>query len=205
MATNKIQEGKTLRVTVDSTVEAGDPVVVGASIKGVALTDYSATDEKATIDTEGVFDLSVQAVNDAGNSAVAIGDRLYYVSTDSPVLSKKKSGVPFGIALEAISSGLTATINVKLTPDAGEDEVYRVFASGIHEVDDSPLAESEFISVPGILATDVVLCTLSVNGGSPQLYIISAVAAASPAGITVTASGTFTAGDAINYLVLRAA
>jgi hypothetical protein len=34
---------------------------------------------------------------------------------------------------------------------------------------------------------------------------LSAIAAASPAGITVTASGTFTAGDAINYCVLRAA
>ena len=205
MATNKIQDGKTLRLTVGSTVDAGDPVIVGGSIKGVALTDYSSADGKATIDTEGVFDLSVKAVNDAGNSAIAIGDRLYYVSTDTPKLSKKKSGVPFGIALETVSSGETATINVKLTPDAGEDEVYRVFAAGIHAVDDDPLASEAFISVPGILATDVVVCTLSVNTGSPLLYIISAVAEASPAGITLTASGTFTEGDAINYLVLRAA
>ncbi len=206
MAKNKVQDGKVLRLTVASTVVSGDPISVGNGIRGVALTDYSATDGKATIDTEGVFDLSVQAVDDAGNSAVALGDRLFYTAGDTPVLSKKKSGKFFGIALEAVTSGETATINVKVAAVNGDDVAsHKVFASGVYTVNDSPLAAAEFIPVTGIQPADTVLCTISVNGGSPQLYVISAIAAASPAGITVTASGTFNAGDKINYAVLRAA
>jgi len=206
MATNKIQDGKVLRLTVGSTVDSGNPVSVGNSLRGVALTDYDSGDGKASVAMDGVFDLSVQAVDDAGNSAVAIGDRLYYAGSATPWLSKKKSGKFFGVALETVGSGLTDTINVLVGPITAPDRAsHQVFAAGIHVVDDSPLAAAEFIPVTGILATDVVVCTLSVNGGSPQLYILSAVAAASPAGITVTASGTFNTADAINYVVLRAA
>jgi predicted RecA/RadA family phage recombinase len=206
MATNKVQDGKILRLTVASTVASGDPIAVGNAVRGVAITSYEAVDGKASIDTEGVFDLSVQAVDDAGNSAVAVGDRLYFAGTATPWLSKKKSGKFFGIALETVTTGATATINVLIGPATGPDRAsHQVFAAGINVVNDSPLAAEEFIPVTGILATDVVVCTLSVNTGSPSLYILKAVAAASPAGITVTASGTFTAGDAINYCVLRAA
>ena len=202
MATNKVQDGDILRLTVGSTVDSGDAVVVGNALRGVALTDYDSGDGKASIAMSGVYDLSVTATDDDGNSAVAIGDRLY---TDGTTITKKKSGKLFGIALETLTTGTTGTINVLIAPVGGPDRAsHQIFAAGIHAVDDSPLAAAEFIPVPGILATDVVLCTLSVNGGSPQLYILSAVAAASPAGITVTASGTFTAGDAINYAVLRA-
>lgn len=203
---NKVQDGKLLHLTVPSTVDAGEPIMVGNAIAGVAQTSYNSADGKAVIDTEGVFDLSVKGVNDAGNVAVAIGDRLYYTSTDTPVLSKKVSGKFFGIALETVDSGSTSTINVKIGGQSGMATAPMVvFAAGINTVNDSPLAAAEFIPVTGILATDVVVCTLSVNSGSPSLYILSAIAAESPAGITVTASGTFAAGDKINYLVLRAA
>jgi predicted RecA/RadA family phage recombinase len=203
MATNKVQDGKVLRLTVGSTVDSGDPVVVGNALRGVALTDYAAADAKASIEMGNVYDLSVTAADDAGNSAVAVGDRLF---TDGTTITKKKSGKFFGVALETVGSGLTATINVYVGLPSGPDRTsHTIFAAGIYVVDDSPLAASEFIPVTGILATDVVLCTLSVNGGSPKLSIVSAVAAESPAGITVTASGTFTAADAINYCVLRAA
>lgn len=203
---NKVQDGKLLHLTVASTVKSGEPIMVGNAIAGVAQTSYNSADGKAVIDTEGVFDLSVKGVNDAGNVAVAIGDRLYYTSTDTPVLSKKVSGKFFGIALETVDSGATTTINVKIGGQSGlVTAPFTVIAAGINVVNDSPLAAAEFIPVTGILDTDVVVCTLSVNSGSPSLYILSAIAAASPAGITVTASGTFAAGDKINYLVLRAA
>lgn len=203
---NKVQDGKLLHLTVASTVKSGEPIMVGNAIAGVAQTSYNSADGKAVIDTEGVFDLSVKGVNDAGNVAVAIGDRLYYTAGDTPVLNKKVSGKFFGIALETVDSGSTTTINVKIGGQSGlVTAPFTVIAAGINVVNDSPLAAAEFIPVTGILATDVVVCTLSVNSGSPSLYILSAIAAASPAGITVTASGTFAAGDKINYLVLRAA
>lgn len=206
MATNKIQDGDVLRLTVGSGIVSGNPVSVGNGLHGVALTDYASGDAKASIEMEGVFDLSVQAVNDAGNSAVALGDRLYYAGTATPWLSKKASGKFFGIALETVDAGETATINVLLQPAPALDKAsHTIIAAGIHTVDDSPLAAAEFIALTGCLATDIVLATIHTNGGSPTLNIVSAVTAASPAGITITADGVWTAGDKINYCVLRAA
>ena len=115
MAKNLIQEGDVLRLTVDSSVKSGDPVVVGA-FHGVALTDYSATDGKADISLTRVFDLSVKGVDGVGNSAVIIGDKIYFVNADTPKLSKKNTGDYFGIALGLVSGGETATIPVKIAP-----------------------------------------------------------------------------------------
>jgi predicted RecA/RadA family phage recombinase len=108
---NKVQDGKLLHLTVGAAIVSGDPVMIGDAIAGIAQTSYLAADGKAVIDTEGVFDLSVNAVDDNGASAVGIGDRLYYDGTTT--LSKKTSGKFFGVAQEIIASG-TATINVKV-------------------------------------------------------------------------------------------
>ena len=114
MATNKVYErGVSLRLPVASTVKSGDPVVVG-TIAGVAITDYAAADACATVDQEGVYALSVKGIDGSGNSAVAIGDLLFFVEGDTPAISKKTSGVAFGIALQAVTSGATATIQVQL-------------------------------------------------------------------------------------------
>jgi predicted RecA/RadA family phage recombinase len=198
-----VQDGKILRLTVGSTVDAGDHVVVGNALRGVALTDYDSGDAKASVEVgPAVFDLSVTATDDAGNSAVAIGDRLY---TDGTTITKKKSGKFFGIALEVVTTGATATINILVGGPTGPDQAgFTIVAAGVHTVADSPLDTSELISIDGCLATDIALCTMQVNGGSPKLNIVSAVPAASPEGITVTVDGTFTAGDKINYALLRA-
>lgn len=115
MAKNRIYEnGRQLSLvaTDPATPVAGDPLLVG-QLGGVALTDERA-DGTTSVDTDGVYDLSVKAVDGGGNSAVAVGDVLYYVTADTPKLSKKATGVRFGYALEAITSGATDTINVKL-------------------------------------------------------------------------------------------
>lgn len=115
MAKNKVfSEGtKFSAVCSDPTTPAsGDPVLIG-QIPAVASTDERA-DGTTSVDTEGVFDLSVKGVDGSGNSAVAAGDIIYYVAADTPKLSKKATGVRFGYALEAVSSGATATIRVKL-------------------------------------------------------------------------------------------
>lgn len=110
MATNMIRdEGKILALAIAS-ISAGDPVVKG-QIPGVALTDTDG-DGNVTVQTRGVFDLSVKGVDGSGNAAVAIGDILYYTAGDTPKLGKKTTGVRFGYALEAITSGSTDTIKV---------------------------------------------------------------------------------------------
>jgi predicted RecA/RadA family phage recombinase len=101
-----------LAATDPTTPASGDPVLVG-QLPGVALTDERA-DGTTSIDTKGVYDLSVKGVDAGGNSAVAVGDIIYYGTGDTPKLSKKVAGVRFGIALGTVTSGSTATIPVRL-------------------------------------------------------------------------------------------
>lgn len=90
-------------------VLSGDPVVVG-ELPGVALTDENA-DGNATIQTDGVFRLPVKGETTT-DAAVAVGDIVYY---DAGVINKDSSnGVRFGYALDAVSSGATSTIRVKV-------------------------------------------------------------------------------------------
>lgn len=120
MATNLVRnEGRYLTgaATQPATPVTGDPVLLG-QIPGVALTDEAeggnATGE-ITIDTGGVYNLSVQGVNNSGNSAVAIGDILYYEAGETPPINKDAtSGVRFGYALGTVQAGATTTIAVKV-------------------------------------------------------------------------------------------
>lgn len=107
-----------------ATPASGDPVIAG-QIPGVALTNEGAGGNEAahtTVAEDGEFFLSVKAIDGSGNSAVNEGDILYYVTGDTPKLSKKATGVRFGYAVGAdqaasatvIASGSTATIRVKV-------------------------------------------------------------------------------------------
>lgn len=120
MATNitrYLQEWPALPVACShpATPATGDPVRFG-ELTGVALTDEGEGGNAATETTvyfgDCVAEVSVKGVDGSGNSAVAAGDSIYYVDADTPPLSKKTAGYFFGVALEAVSSGATATIKV---------------------------------------------------------------------------------------------
>lgn len=124
MATNIIYEpGWKLSVACSdpTTPSSGDPVRFGERT-GLALTDESdgGNDSGNTTVNFGPFvaDLSVKGVDGSGNSAVAVGDMIFYVDADTPKLSKKASGYFYGFALETVGSGSTGTIQVA-HPDAG--------------------------------------------------------------------------------------
>ena len=106
MATNLLQVGEYLNLE-KSGVSSGDPVNIGF-IKGVAVTDSDA-DDMISISLKGVYNLSVVANNGSEGAAVSIGDKVYLEGTTLNVDSSK---LYFGIALEAITSGDTATIPV---------------------------------------------------------------------------------------------
>ena len=116
MAINLIQRGRILNVPVDVGKVSGDPTVLGP-YPGVCVNDRGAGSGPATnadveFDREFViYDLDVEAVDFGGPSAVAVGDVLYYDTTD--VLNKDNSGEEYGVALEVIAAG-TDTINVML-------------------------------------------------------------------------------------------
>jgi hypothetical protein len=87
--------------------------VVG-QIPCVAQTDRDANGN-ASVDMDGVYNLSVKGVtNGAVNSAVAVGDLLYYNAAHTPVLDKDTTGIRWGYALQAVTSGATATIQAKV-------------------------------------------------------------------------------------------
>lgn len=91
---------------------SGDPVRIG-SFCGVAVAN-EMSDGKTVVRVRGVVNVSVKGVDGAGNSAVAVGDKLYYVDADTPKLSKKATGTFFGYALGTVGAGQTGTIDVLL-------------------------------------------------------------------------------------------
>lgn len=115
MATNEVYDlADSLGLAVASGVVSGDPVVVGL-MPGVALQDRGEdTSGEATVKMRGAFDLSVKGVNEAGNVAIGVGDPIYFTSGDTPKLNAKPTGKFFGYALEAVESGATTTIKVRI-------------------------------------------------------------------------------------------
>jgi predicted RecA/RadA family phage recombinase len=90
-----------------ATPASGDPVRYG-KLTGVALTAEGAGGNAST---------ETSVFVGAGNSAVAAGDKLYYDDAGTPVINKDvTNGVFFGIALGAVTSGATATIEVLHLP-----------------------------------------------------------------------------------------
>ena len=112
MATNIVfDDGDQLQVvcSAPATPASGDPVLVG-QLPGVALTDENA-DGVTTVKFNGVASIPVKGETTT-NAAVSVGDILYY---DSGVINKDSSnGVRFGYALQAVDSGATTTIRVKI-------------------------------------------------------------------------------------------
>ena len=114
MATNEVYyPGDTLPLPVLAGTKSGDPVVIG-TIAGVALEDRDAAGN-APVRVKGVFKLSVTGHNGAENEAIGVGDKVYYTAGGTPAINANaNTGKEFGVALEAIAAGATATIPVAL-------------------------------------------------------------------------------------------
>ena len=118
MATNYIEDGVNMTMPTITGAVSGEAFVVGDYLPCVLLKDASTVSPyNASVKTQGVFDLSVKAHDGGSNTAVAVGDLLYWTDKDTPLDLDSSEG-PFGIALEVIASGLTATIKVMLIPKA---------------------------------------------------------------------------------------
>lgn len=118
MAQNYVAPGKHIIAACShpAVPASGDPVRLG-TICGVAMTkegEGGNASTEATVCLQGIFNLSVKGVDQSANSAVAVGDKIYYTDADTPVLGKKNTGVFFGVALGTVTSGGTATIPVLL-------------------------------------------------------------------------------------------
>lgn len=118
----------------DGFVDKGDPVLVGENIVGVAFKDAAAATDLVAIDTEGIWQLSVVAEDEGGNSAVVVGDELF-INKTTAIISKNRTAsthARFGIALYPISAGETDVIPVKIHEHPESDVEDVVFAKSIH-------------------------------------------------------------------------
>jgi predicted RecA/RadA family phage recombinase len=120
---NQVQDGKVVTLVAsvlvhpthsDGLVNGGDHVVVG-SLVGVAVEDAAASTDNIDVVRQGVFNLSVIATDSGGNSAVAIGDKLFIDSAANAAITKNNTKTEFGIAMAAVNAGATATIPVLVT------------------------------------------------------------------------------------------
>jgi len=112
----------------DGFVDAKDPVISG-NIVGVALIDGASANDQISVDTEGIWALSVVATDDEGASAIVVGD-IIYINRTTAVLSKISShttNVPFGYAL--MSADTDDVIAVKVHWNMWTD-VYRDYIAG---------------------------------------------------------------------------
>lgn len=115
-----------------STIEAGDPVLIGGILPAVALDDYDAALGGTTFRIAGTFLLSVRAISDHSSpptgSAITQGQQLYASGTlDATtgvvydlLIDKTSAGAKFGTLDQttSVSSGQTADANVKLRETA---------------------------------------------------------------------------------------
>ena len=172
MATNYIQEGKSMYLATITGAESGDAFVVGDYLPCVLLTDADAADShKASVATGGVFKLA------AGNTSgeISAGDILYWESKDA-VLTKDSTKKVFGIALEGTNEA-SAEILVLLQPRAT-----------IPGTVDADAIETNAVTTAKILNANVTLAKLHVN--EVARYIPREITAPSHAGtLTATTSG----------------
>lgn len=186
MATNIIMEPgyrQSVVVTNPTTPASGDPVRYG-NLTGIAETAKGEGQNAATYTSvyfgPGVFDVSVAAVDGSGNSAVAVGDAIFYVDADTPKLSKKSSGYFFGFANEAITSGSTDTINVFHSPSPGAGSLAagavgttQLATSGVTAAKLSSTLITGYIPLPltawRLIATNDVGASGSADGGTISL------------------------------------
>lgn len=115
MAKNILYPGHSvnLDLTVAVGVVSGAPVEIEA-LHGVALEDRGS-DGKAVVKLPIAFvaDLAVEAVDGTGDSAIAIGEKLYYDAAATIKVNKDSTnGKPIGYALEAVNAGASDTIMV---------------------------------------------------------------------------------------------
>jgi len=109
MATNRVYEDATqLSFIVPTGTLSGEPVLVGAALPGVCLTDADADDDdRATVQLDGAFNLEVVAA-----AAMDPGDEVF-IDAATFVLSDSAADVHFGYVLDDVAIG-TATVRVKV-------------------------------------------------------------------------------------------
>lgn len=135
MTNKNLEHGNqiTMAVPAAAAVLSGDPLLFGRGtcpafgLAGVALNSYTPPTGSPTgnvgVDFDGVFLLAVTA-DDSGGVAMAPGDKVYATGGTYDITTgclygftltaEKDTGAYFGNILDAVASGATATVRVRL-------------------------------------------------------------------------------------------
>lgn len=97
MATNYVQEGKTLNYTAGADITSGQFVLIG-TIGGVAKTDI-ANGKTGAVHVCGVFSIP------KASGAVTQGAKLYWDASESEVTTTATDNTLIGVAAAAAASG----------------------------------------------------------------------------------------------------
>jgi len=115
-----LESGMTHPSHTDGFVDKGDPIVYG-DIVGVAMMSAAAGTDYITVDTEGIWNLTVTGTHsdgtaDGAGSAVAIGDDLYINISDGTITKEKDPSTHryFGTALGAVAASTAVVMAVKV-------------------------------------------------------------------------------------------
>lgn len=109
MATNYVQEGKTLNYTASGAdIASGDFVLIG-TIGGVAKTDI-ADGKTGAVHISGVYSIP------KASGAITQGAKLYWNTTNSNLTTTASGNTIVGVAAEAAASG---DANAKLLLNVG--------------------------------------------------------------------------------------
>lgn len=130
------------------------------------------------------------------NTDIAVGDEVQ-LAADGKVV-KLASGPALGVALEA-GSDTDDVIRVRYYSEKGG---FKVYAAGIHSWAGGA-ATADSIAVAGLVATDIVLCTLIARASTETLVMAANDAGNDQIDLTLSANGTNTT-TKIAYAVLRA-
>jgi predicted RecA/RadA family phage recombinase len=110
MATNYVQPGDSIKYSNSgSAISSGDIVAVGNRI-GIAVTDIAATTGEGTVSFKGVYTVAKDA-----DESFAVGDALFYDSSDSTVTKTAIGNKWAGMAYAAADTADT-TCEILLCP-----------------------------------------------------------------------------------------
>lgn len=114
MATNRVREhGTRLALAVPDGTVSGDPLILGG-LPCVAVTDQDEwTEGEASVQTDGTWRFPVKGEGPGGNEAISVGE-IIYIDTDGEMNTDETNGTRFGYALQAVESGATTEIEVKV-------------------------------------------------------------------------------------------
>lgn len=167
MATNLNYEGERIPITesglthpyhADGFVDSGDPVVVG-TLAGIALTSAAADTDSIDVAMEGVWELPVTGTTATVDSAVAVGDKLYFQNA-----STTASGT---ITSDATAPSNGDTVTIGSTVYTFRTELTTVPAAVPYEV---------LIGVSAAAALDNLKAAINADAGAGSTYGTGTVA-----------------------------